>query len=441
MKNRLFLAIALIFVISITQAPAQTQLSSKNNYSENTSESVGVSASKINQLDLFIESYMDQKAVPGGVFLVARKGKIVYFKSFGNRSMDSNEPYKKDDIFRIASMTKAITTTAIMQLYENGKLGLDDPVHYYIPAFKEMTVLEEFNTEDSTYTTVPANKKITIRHLLTHTSGIVYGDFMGGSVKLVYEDLQMTGVGLSHDSWTTEEFIDRLAKVPLAFQPGEKYTYGLNMDVLGRVVEVVSEMSLSDYFQKNIFTPLGMNDTHFYLPKEKHDRLTPLYTPNENGGLQMMGQDATTLGFDYPTKEGRNHYAGGGGLSSTAMDYYKFIQTLANYGTYNGKRILSRNTIETMTSDQMMLLNQEGKGFSKLPGLTYCLGFALFTEDAEGYGPKSPGTYEWGGYFNTKYFIDPEEEVIFVGMTQVLPFYRNDFWDRMYSMIYGSIID
>lgn len=302
-----------------------------------------------------------------------------------------------------------------------------------------MTVLDQFNPTDSTFTTRPAKRAISIRHLLTHTSGIIYGDFAQGKLNVMYKKHDMTGVGLSHDRWTTDDFLTRLAAVPLAFEPGEQYTYGLNMDVLGGIIQAASGMSLKDYFQKNIFNPLGMKDTHFYLPKEKHDRLVPLYTMDKKGGIIMAGKDAAALGFNYPNAEGRNHFAGGGGLSSTALDYAIFIQALVNNGSYNKQRILSRNSIETMTSDQMILLNKAGKGFSNTPGFTYGLGFALRTDDAAGHGPKSPGTYEWGGYFNTKFFIDPEEKLTFVGMTQMLPFYRNDFWDRMYAIIYGAI--
>lgn len=409
--------------------------------SEQNPRTVGIASDKLTQLDNFIESYIQQGAVPGGVFLIARKGKIAYFKAFGNRSLADNKPYQKDDIFRIASMTKAMTTVSILQLYEQGKLGLDDPIHYYLPAFKEMKLVSQFNPADSSFTTRTADNAITIRHLLTHTSGIIYGDFVQGKMNIVYQKYNMTGVGLSHEQWTTNELLDQLAKVPLAFEPGEKYTYGLNMEVLGGIIQVISGMSLSDYFQKNIFDPLGMKDTYFYLPQDKHDRLVPIYTIDQDRALTMLADEASIAALNYPLAINRDHFAGGGGLSSTALDYAIFIQALVNGGQYNGQRILGRNTIETMTADQMITLNQSQKGYSKLPGLTYGLGFALYTDPAAGLGPKSPGTYEWGGYFNTKFFIDPSEELTFVGMTQVLPFYRNDFWTRMYAIIYGTIED
>ena len=213
-------------------------------------------------------------------------------------------------------------------------------------------------------------------------------------------------VGLSHPTMTTEEFINRLAEVPLAFQPGERFNYGLNMDVLGRVIEVVSGNKLSDYFRKNIFEPLGMKSTFFYLPKEKQAKLVPIYVQREDGTLEMAANTGgISSGMNYPLQADNNHYAGGGGLSSTAIDYAIFIQTLMNNGEYNGKRILSWKTIEMMTSDQMIRLNQEGKGYSKRPGETFCLGFSLITDQGKGISCKSPGTYDMGRLFQYKIFL------------------------------------
>lgn len=406
-----------------------------------TPQDAGISPERLQRLDDLIGKYIDEGKIPGGVFLVARYGQLVYYKSAGYRSADKKEMYQKDDIFRIASMTKAVTSVAVMQLYEQGLLGLDDPVYKYIPAFKETQVLDTFNEADSSYTTVPAQTPVTIRHLLTHTSGITYGDFNPGKLMAVYKKNGMLGVGLSHNSWTTEEFINRLAKVPLAFQPGERFLYGLNMDVLGRVVEVVSGEKLADYFRNHIFEPLGMTDTWFYLPKEKQPRLVPVYSFKQDGSLAMASQNNLAPGLDYPQKADNHHYAGGGGLSSTAPDYARFIQALLNQGALNGNRILGRKTIETMTSDQLIRLNAEGKGISRRPGESFCLGFGLLTAAGEGISSKSAGTYEWAGYFNTKFFIDPHESLIFVGMTQVSPFPHGEFWDRLTAAIYGAIED
>ncbi len=429
--------IAFILLI-LFQLPAWAQHSA-DVLTEGSPELVGVSEKRLQLLDQFIRDYVNKGYIPGGVFLVARDNQIVYNKTFGFRNTDKKAPYKKDDIFRICSMTKAITTVAIMQLYEEGKLGLDDAVQNYIPAFKKTQVLDSFNEKDSTYTTVPVKSPITLRQLLTHTSGIAYGDFYPGKIKAVYKKNNMLGVGLSHPSWTTEEFINRLAAVPLAFQPGDHFMYGLNMDVLGRVIEVASGEKLSDYFHKHIFELLGMKDTYFYLPKEKQSRLVPIYGYDANNNFQMLTNDPLVSNTDYPKNVDIGHYAGGGGLSSTAMDYAIFIQSLMNNGIYNGKRILSRKTIEVMTADQMITLNQQGKGMSPRPGETFCLGFGLRTDQGKGINSKSPGTYEWSGYFTTKFWIDPKEDLIFVGMMQINGFQHGEFYDRVAAILYSAI--
>lgn len=401
----------------------------------------GMSEKRLLLIDQFIQEYISKGYIPGGVFLIARDNQIVYNKSFGLKNPESKVPYKKDDIFRICSMTKAVTSVAIMQLYEQGKLGIDDPVHDYIAAFKKTQVLDTFNEKDSTYTTVPLKSPLTIRHLLTHTSGIAYGDFFPGKIKAVYAKNNMLGVGLSHSSWTTEEFINRLAAVPLAFQPGERFLYGLNMDVLGRIVEVVSGEKLKDYFNKHIFEPLGMKDTYFYLPKEKQDRLVPIYGYDAGSNFVLIRDGGIASNTEYPKNTDIGHYAGGGGLSSTALDYAVFIQALANNGSYGNQQILGRKTIEMMTADQLISLNLEGKGISKRPGESFCLGFSLLTEQGNGINSKSPGTYEWGGYYTTKFFIDPKEELIFVGMMQIHGFKHGEFFDRLSAILYSAIED
>ena len=403
--------------------------------------SVGISAERLALLDQHINKFIAEGQVPGGVFLIARKGKVIYYKNHGHQTLDKKKAYQKDDIFRLASMTKAFTTVSILQLYEQGKLGLDDPIHYYLPSFAKHQILDKFNEADSSFTTKPTRKKITIRHLLTHTSGITYGVFSGGNIQAMYEKLGANNFGLSHPKMNTIEMANQLAKVPLIFEPGEQYSYGLNMEILGAIVEVVSKTPLGEYFSKNIFEPLGMKSTNFYLPKSQHDRLVPVYTYDDKGKVIMALDTEFGKILEYPKAPDNKHYAGGGGASGSTMDYAVFIQSLLNGGIYNGKRILSRKTIEVMTSDQMIVLNQKGKGMSQTPGITFGLGFGLKTAEGSAASHKSPGTYEWGGYFNTKFFIDPQEELIFVGMTQIVPFQRPDFWDKMYAIIYGSIND
>lgn len=431
----------ILFVLAQLIQPTVRAQHSEKLLTQGQPQFSGISEKKLGEVDQFIQEYVNKGYIPGGVFLIARKNQIVYYKSFGFRSVDKKVPYQNDDIFRIASMTKAFTTVAIMQLYEKGKLGLDDPVQNYIPAFKKTQVLDQFNEKDSSYTAVAVKSPITIRQLLTHTSGITYGDAYLKAIHAVFKKHGMEDVGLSHPVWTTEEFINRLAELPLAFQPGEKFTYGLNMDVLGRVIEVVSGSKLSTYFRENIFEPLGLKNTWFYLPSQLQNRLVPIYSQREDGTLEMATSTGLSYSLDYPLQADNNHYAGGGGLSSTALDYAIFVQSLLNNGEYNNKRILSRKTIEVMTADQMIDLNKQGKGFSKKPGETYCLGFALVNDEGKGIGSKSPGTYAWGGYFNTTFFVDPHEELFFVGMTQIVGSKHGEFWDRLSSILYSSIED
>lgn len=398
-------------------------------------EAVGLSAERLALIDAHIEKYIKEGSLPGGVFMIARRGKLIYNQSFGMR--DSIKAYQEDDIFRLASMTKAFTAVSIMQLYEKGQLGLDDPIHYYIPEFKDMMVAEDINQADSSYTKRPAKNKITIRHLLTHSSGITYGAFQRGAIQAMYDEHGANGFGLSHESIGTLDMARILAKVPLIFEPGTEYSYGLNMEILGAIIEVISGRTLSEYFREHIFEPLNLQHTDFYLQPDLHERVVPVYTFGADRKLAIINSSA----FDYPLSDDRTNFAGGGGMSGSAGDYMVFIQALLNGGEFDGERILSRKTIEVMTADQIAHLNKNGKGFSSREGISFCLGFALITEEGKGWNSKSPGTYEWSGYFNTRYFIDPEEDLIFVGMTQVVPFGRGDFWDRLEAIIYGAITD
>lgn len=399
-------------------------------------ESVGVSSEKLEKISGHIKQYMTDNKVPGGAFLIAKEGKVIYNQNFGYRNSKKEQAYQDGDIYRLASMTKAVTCVGVMQLFERGKLKLDDPVHKYIPAFKDQVVLDQFDPADSSYTTVPVEKDVTIRNLLTHTSGIVYGSFNPGKLMAVYEKFDMN-VGFSHETWSTEEWINRLAKVPLAHQPGAKFSYGLSMDVLGRVIEVVSGMSLDKYFQQNIFDVVGMKDTHFYLPESKFDRLVGVYT-NLGGTFKTVEEIGMAAQVDYPKKGPRNVFAGGAGLSATTMDYAIFINTLVN----GGGDLLKKETLAEMSRDQMPgIVTDYNPAIANRIGSSFALGFTVYLDSPTKRSPKSPGTYEWGGYFNTKFFIDPKEKMVFVGMTQMAGFNANAFWEDMYKLIYDSKID
>ena len=432
--------IALLFasgLISVSALFAQVQ---KKGFTAESAAGVGMLSHRLQMASELIDRYVDEGKLPGGVFLAARYGQIVFQKTAGYRSDSLRAPYREDDIFRIASMTKAVTTIAILQLYEDGLLGIDDPVHQYIPEFRNQKVLESFNPVDSSYTTVDAKRPVTIRHLLTHTSGISYGEFSPGSNMAIYQKYDLLNRGLNHASESNAAFMARLAAAPLMFHPGEQYAYGLNMDVLGRIVEVVSKKNLQAYFKSRIFDPLGMNDTWFYLPADRHHRLVPVYTVNQNGEIiQASSDDAPGSDINFPIQQEHDFYAGGGGLVSTAYDYALFVQALLNNGNLNGVRILGRKAIEMMTSDQMIALNRLGKGMSNRPGESMGFGLALVLEDGQAIGSNSPGTYAWSGYFNTRFFVDPAEGLIFVGMTQIAPFPYGSFWNRLYAILYSAI--
>lgn len=428
-KNYFFSLFLLVIIISC-EAP--------QNYELVLAEpgSVGVSSSQLEKIDDHVKTYLAENKLPGGTFLVAKEGKIVYQESFGYTDSKKEKEYAQGDIWRLASMTKAVTAVSIMQLYEQGKIDLDDPVHKYIPAYKNQVVLDQFNATDSTYTTVPVDKDVTIRNLLTHTSGIVYGSFNPGKLMAVYEKFDMN-VGFSHETWSTQEWIDKLAKVPLAHQPGAQFSYGLNMDVLGRVIEVVSGTTLDKYFKTNIFDKLGMEDTYFYLPEDKFDRLVGVYT-NATGNWMTTEEMGMTAGTAYPKLGPRNVFAGGAGLSSTAMDYATFISTLA----LGGGDILGKEALAEMSRDQMPdVITNYNPDRNQAIGSSFGLGFTVYLDSPTKRSPKSPGTYEWGGYFNTKFFIDPKEEMVFVGMTQIAGFNGGSFWEDMYKLVYDALED
>ena len=384
-------------------------------------------------VDQYIQEHVNSGKIPGGTFYITHRGNVIYHKSFGEKYPGVN--YDNNDIYRIASMTKALTTVAILQLYERGKLKLDDPIEKYIPAFAETAVLDKVNPVDSSYTTIPKSTSITVRHLLTHTSGIYYGQFEGGDRQIAHIKSGIDGFGIAIPKITTMEIANMIARAPLAHQPGTQWTYGLNMDVLGAIVEVISGESLDDYFQTNIIQKVGMTNTGFNLPESKHKEIVPLYTYEENGQLKI---DKTDI-WMFPAGPDEDGHFGGGGMASTAEDYGKFIQALMNKGVGENGRILSRHTIELMTTDQIGHLTMQGKGMSSVPGLSFCLGHALVTPLGAGYGPHKPGTYSWGGYFNSKWWVDEEEELTFVGMTNVLPFPYPEFWDKLYPIIYATL--
>jgi CubicO group peptidase (beta-lactamase class C family) len=405
--NRAPFTIILFFLINLTFAQTPSQKKSPP-LSEGTPQSVGISPERLKKLDAMLEESMKNDENPGLVALVARNGKIVYHTAKGSADAITGKAMTKDAIFRIASQTKAITSTAVMMLWEEGKFRLDDPISKFIPEFKNPRVLQNFRYGDTTFTSVPANKEITIRHLLTHTSGLGYGVIDGDErMKMIYHKAGII------DLYTTENIsigdnIKKLATLPLHHNPGEKYTYSEGLDVLGYLIEIVSGMPFDQFLRTRLFDPLGMDDTWFYLPDTKAERLVKVQR-KVNGKWENF--PVTFYDPQYPVIGAKKFFSGGAGLSSTAKDYATFLQMYLNGGEFNGVRILSRNTIETMMQNQVGDLWGGGKH--------YGLAFGVVTEKgvAEG-GIGSEGTFDWGGYFNTQYFADPQEKIIGILMKQ-----------------------
>lgn len=385
-----------------------------------------VSAERLQRIDQMLKRSIDSGFIKGAIGYIARDGKIVYRKAFGVSDAGNNTAMKEDAIFRIASQTKAITSVAVMMLFEEGRLLLDDPVSRYIPSFAKSVVVDKFNQSDTTYTTVPAKREITIRDLLTHTSGIDYGGIGTTTFKAIYGKAGI-GSGLGDVTAPLNEVINKLGTMPLAHQPGERFTYGLNTDVLGRIVEVISGTTLDKFFSERIFRPLGMNDTYFYLPSQKQSRLVTVYTLDEQQHVIRMDRP----NVNYPNTNGV-YLSGGAGLSSTINDYGIFLQMLLNKGIYNGKRLLAPRTVELMTMNQIGDLNVGNDKFG--------LGFQITTERGSARVGLSKGSFAWGGYYGTTYWVDPQERLVCLLFIQQTPL-RGDVQDKFRAMVYQSLVN
>jgi CubicO group peptidase (beta-lactamase class C family) len=421
LRQTLILAVIFASVISCTHP---------SGLSPAKPESVGISAVRLDRIDTLVASAIDSGWITGGVGFVARDGKIAYCKSFGYMDPESKSPMKNDNIFRIASQTKAITSLAAMILFEEGKLLLDDPLSKYIPEFAHPVVLDKFNPADTTYTTIPASREISIRDLLTHTSGIDYPKIGSDNMKAIYEKNNIP-VGFESRPMLLDESIKKLGKLPLVHQPGLQFTYGLNSDVLGYLVEVVSGMSLDKFMQERIFKPLDMKDTYFYIPAEKQDRLVKLCTENESHKAIKLNDNAFgDVNINYPLSRG-TYFSGGAGLSSTILDYAKFLQMMLNGGEYNGNRIISRKTVELMTSNQIGDLNLGENKFG--------LGFEITTERGQSRLGVSSGSFAWGGIYGTTYWADPKEKLVCLLFFQQWPLSHGDITDKFRVLVYSAL--
>lgn len=416
-------------------------------------ENVGLSSKRLERIDRYISPLVEKKQIGGIVALVARHGKIAYFKAFG--LADSGNPMKKDTLFRIASMTKPLTALSILLLYEEGRLLLTDPIAKYIPEFKHPMVIETDANDEIRL--VRAKKEITIKQCLSHTSGLSYmflATWYPDNKKLqwlskLYKEAGIVDGIFKPDDLTMEENVRRLAAMPLYDHPGETYLYSLSFDVLGRIVEVVSGMTLEQFMTERIFKPLQMNDTHFYLPEQKASRLSAVWKSPVPGRESIERYDEGLITeseyFSYdPNEAFHKHtggfFSGGAGLISTVYDYYRFLQMLLNKGELEGVRMLSPNTMELMTATNFIGDNWESLDHGK--GWKYGLGVAIQVDRAH-LDSGSIGAYEWTGIYMTKFSVDPATDKITLFMFNQWPRtpLTYEIWDKLIVFSNASIIN
>jgi CubicO group peptidase (beta-lactamase class C family) len=391
-------------------------------------ERAGMSSERLARLTTALDSYVQEEKLAGSVALVARKGRIVYHRAFGQRDREAGDAMRTDSIFRIASQTKGVIAVATMMLVEDGRLLLSDPLGKYLPEWMETSVAVP--RQGGGYDVVRAKRPITIRDLLMHTSGVGYG--MGVAAD-AWQKAGIQNYYFSDRSEPIRDIVARMAKLPMDAHPGEQWVYGYSFDILGALVEVVSGQPLDRFLQERLFAPLGMNDTSFFLPPEKRNRLTAVYGLDADGRLFRAppegpaGQGAFA---DGP----RRTFSGGAGLLSTAQDYARFLQMLLNGGTYDGKRLLSRKTVELMTTDHLSPIVFR-------PGVGEGLGFSVVTNVGQRGEHGSVGEFGWGGAYHSTYWVDPQEELVVVYLTQLNPAGDIDDFGKLRALIYQAIVD
>jgi len=375
-----------------------------------SAKKVGLSAERLARVSDVARRYVDEGRVAGAITMVARHGKLVLFNTVGNRGADDATPLKPDDLFRIYSMTKPITAVAIMQLYEQGKFQLSDPISKFVPELANLTVLAEDGER------IPADKPITMKHLLTHTAGFSYGFNPVDPVDKLYR------ASAGFDTKDLDEFVTKLAQLPLKYQPGTQWHYSVAVDVTGLIVQRLSGQPFDEYLQEHIFKPLGMVDTFFSVPDDKLDRFLP------NHGWNPKANKLVTLGPDSVSRfRNTTLFSGGGGLVSTAMDYLRFLEMVRGGGSLNGKRIIGPKTLEFMTTNHLpSSIHSGGSGESPTAGrgaqtgFGFGLGFGLLTDVAAGGVIGSKGQYYWGGAAGTVFWVDPVEDLVVIGMIQLM---------------------
>ena len=390
---------------------------------------VGLSADRLQRLTDVLNAYVNDGKLSGAVALVARHGKVAYLKAVGYRDVESRSPMTDDAIFRIASQSKAPISVGIMILQEEGKLLISDPVGKYIPQFDSTTVAVP--KEGGGYEVVRAKRKITIRDLLTHTAGIGYGS---GPAADRWKEAGIQGWYFADRDEPIAATVERMASLPMDAQPGERFVYGYNIDILGVVIERASGKPLDVFMSEKVFKPLGMNDTYFYLPKGKASRLATVYSAADNAPVTRAPDPGAMIGQGMYVDGPRKSFSGGAGLLSTARDYAAFLQMILNKGVYNGKRILSRKSVELMTVDNLRNIPYgDGAGFG--------LGFEV-TDDVGARGRLgSYGEFGWGGAYHSTYWVDPKEDLVVVYFTQLIPAGPIDDHGKLRALVYQAIVD
>lgn len=392
-----------------------------------TPEEVGLSSERLERIGDVFEGYADEGRMAGAVGMVVRNGRLAYLDAWGSRDVEAGDAIEEDDLFRIYSMTKPITSVAVMMLWEEGRFFLDDPVGRYLPELASLPVADlEAATGPDNIPTVRAQRQMRIRDLLRHTSGLTYGLFGNSAVDQAYRQANITGQA------TLADMVTELGKLPLIYQPGTRFNYSVSTDVLGRLVEVVSGQSFDDFLRERIFEPLGMDDTGFYVDPSERDRFAQIY------GHQGRGDDVTlAVGNQGGYTPAITNFSGGGGLVSTAQDYARFAQMLLNGGELDGARILGRKTIELMTTDH---LHDDGASFLD-EGWGFGLGFTVKNQPGLDGGSDSVGNYYWFGVAGTSFWVDPAEDLIGIFMIQINPNRGVTFRRQFKRMVYQAVVD
>ncbi len=392
-------------------------------------ETQGFDARRLARVHTAMQGYIDREQLAGTITLVARRGEVVHLDTCGWMDREAQKPMQPDAIFRIYSMSKPITSTAVMMLYEEGRFRLNQPISDFIPAFKEMRVYQPRGTAD--FDLAPAQRQITIRDLLTHTSGLSYGFDENSAVDHLYREKFWKVMDANEDA-DLEDMVAAIAGLPLAHQPGSAWRYSLATDVLGRLVEVVSGKTFDVFLKERIFDPLDMLDSGFYVPAEKHARFTTVYGPAEGGGLKVL-EPGSYPRYTQPVKL----FSGGGGLVSTAADYLRFAQMMLNKGVLDGERLLAPKTVELMMTNHLPgnapKWDDPANGFG--------LGGSVLVDVAASQGYNSLGNWGWGGAANTWFWIDPSEQLLGILMTQYMPAFVLPVDQDFKNMVYQAIIE